>query len=187
MSVKDVVLVATVREEIRGMLPVRVDVADIPRHVEVAQACISNPSMGDVNRDGRNSGSTVQESDSRVAIGPCAELEDAKAVGVGSPAGDEFTASSKVESTEAQEIASADVVTDKKPTKDLGHSTDCPVSIPPRALPPRCPRFVLDHDMMPHHQRLRRKTTTHHWQEISSAKGQLGVELVNIYADQRVH
>ncbi len=174
MSVKDVVLVATVREEIRGMLPVRVDVADIPRHVEVAQACISNPSMGDVNRDGRNSGSTVQESDSRVA-------------GVGSPAGGEFTASSKVESTEAQEIASADVVTDSKPTKDLGPSPACPVSIPPRAHPPRCPRFVLDHDMMPHHQRLRRKTTTHHWQEISSAKGQLGVELVNIYADQRVH
>ena len=37
MSVEDVVLVATVREEIRdGAL--RIDVADIPRHLEEAQA-----------------------------------------------------------------------------------------------------------------------------------------------------
>ena len=37
MSVEDVVLVATVREEIRGGA-LQVDVADVPCHIEAAQA-----------------------------------------------------------------------------------------------------------------------------------------------------
>ena len=59
MSVEDVVLVATVREEIRdGAL--RVDVADIPRHLEEAQANRTSK----VYSDKVKSGSTRQESDS---------------------------------------------------------------------------------------------------------------------------
>ena len=52
MSMKDVVLVATVREEIRGSM-LSIDAADIPRHIEVAQAnrlvnkvCLAEPNSG---------------------------------------------------------------------------------------------------------------------------------------------
>jgi len=62
MSVEDVVLVATVREEIRdGTL--RVDAADIPLHVELAQAI----RVSKVYSDKLKSGSTRQESSSTMA------------------------------------------------------------------------------------------------------------------------
>jgi len=205
MSVEDVVLVATVREEIRGRLPVRVDVADIPRHVEVAQACISNPSMGNINRDARTSGSTVQRSDSRMAsaIDPCAELEDAKTAGVGSPAGDKFTASSKVESIEAQERVSAGVTADSKPAKDLDPSPACHLSIPPPAPPPstvsasrprarhEVPSPTLEEegdDNAPLAGAKPRKGMKKGTKKKAGMRAQAQiVGLVNIYPDQRVH
>ncbi|KAH9012187.1 hypothetical protein EDB84DRAFT_1278736, partial [Lactarius hengduanensis] len=81
MSVEDVILVATVREEIRGG-KLRVDEADIPRHVEVAQAGKLNRSMGnDVYLDRPNS---EQRSDSTKgsAVNPSVEAEDGMAMGV---------------------------------------------------------------------------------------------------------
>ncbi|KAH9067694.1 hypothetical protein EDB87DRAFT_1553020, partial [Lactarius vividus] len=81
MSMEDVILVGTVREEIReGAL--RVDVADIPRHVKVAQAGKLKRSMGnDVHLDGPKSG---QESDwiKSPAANPSVETEDVVATGV---------------------------------------------------------------------------------------------------------
>ncbi|KAH9014812.1 hypothetical protein EDB83DRAFT_2232898 [Lactarius deliciosus] len=68
MSLEDVILVATVREEIRGAL--RVDSVDIRRHVEVAQSGKPNRPVGnDVSRDKPKSGSTGQESNSTMAPG----------------------------------------------------------------------------------------------------------------------
>jgi hypothetical protein len=69
MSMEDVILVAAVREEIRdGAL--RVDAADILRHVEVAQAGKLDRLMGnDVYWDGPKSGTTGQESNSMMASG----------------------------------------------------------------------------------------------------------------------
>ena len=57
MDIEDVILVAAVREEIRGGA-LRVDVADIPRHVEMAQ---SNRLVSKVYSDKLESGSTGQE------------------------------------------------------------------------------------------------------------------------------
>ncbi|KAI9465239.1 hypothetical protein BJY52DRAFT_1183824 [Lactarius psammicola] len=89
MSMEDVILVATVREEIRGSA-LRVDAADIRRHVEVAQAGkLDHPAGKDVFRDRPKSGSTGQESDSTVAsgVGPNVEVMIAKTMRVGSPSG----------------------------------------------------------------------------------------------------
>ncbi len=91
MSMEDVILVATVREEIRGGA-LRVDAADIPRHVEVVQAGKLNRPVGkDVYWDRPKNGSTGQESDSTMtsAVNPSVELEDAMAMGVtaASPSG----------------------------------------------------------------------------------------------------
>ncbi|KAH9005685.1 hypothetical protein EDB83DRAFT_753127 [Lactarius deliciosus] len=58
MSMDDVVLVATVREEIRGGR-LRVEAADIPRHIEVAQAGKLNRSIGNdvyLDRPNRRNG-----------------------------------------------------------------------------------------------------------------------------------
>ncbi|KAH9032590.1 hypothetical protein EDB85DRAFT_2145497 [Lactarius pseudohatsudake] len=82
MSMGDVILVATVREEIRGGR-LRVDVADIPRHVEVAQAGkLNRRSMGndvylDTPRSGQKSDSTKSS-----AVNPGVEAEDRIAMGV---------------------------------------------------------------------------------------------------------
>ena len=57
MDMEDVILVAAVREEIRGGA-LRVDAADIPRHVEMAQ---SNRLVSKVYSDKLESGSTGQE------------------------------------------------------------------------------------------------------------------------------
>jgi len=62
MSVEDVVLVATVREEIRDG-SIRVDAADIPLHVEVAQTDRASK----VYSDKLKNGSTRQGSDSTMA------------------------------------------------------------------------------------------------------------------------
>ncbi|KAH8996882.1 hypothetical protein EDB92DRAFT_1842570 [Lactarius akahatsu] len=84
MSMEDVILVATAREEIHsGAL--RVDAAHIPRHVEVAQAGQPNRPMGDdTDWDGPNSGTTGKEPDSTIASGvdPNVEVEDVKTMGL---------------------------------------------------------------------------------------------------------
>jgi hypothetical protein len=69
MSLEDVVLVATVREEIRGGgLPSLVDAADIPRYIKVAQAGKrSRPAGPEVYWNETKSRSTVQESGSTMA------------------------------------------------------------------------------------------------------------------------
>ncbi|KAH9005682.1 hypothetical protein EDB83DRAFT_2302658 [Lactarius deliciosus] len=82
MSMEDVILVATVREEIRGGA-LRVDAADIRRFVEVAQAGkLGRPMGNDIYWNRSKSGSTGQESDptksSAVNLG--VEAEDAMAV-----------------------------------------------------------------------------------------------------------
>ncbi|KAH9024291.1 hypothetical protein EDB84DRAFT_1580285 [Lactarius hengduanensis] len=82
MSIEDVILVATVREEIRGGA-LRVDAADIRRLVEVAQAGkLSRPMGNDIYWNRSKSGSTGQESDSTKssAVNPSVEAEDAMAV-----------------------------------------------------------------------------------------------------------
>ena len=67
MSMEDVVLVATVREEIRGGA-LQVDSADIPRHVEVALAgMLNHPVCKDVYWDKTKSANAGQESDSMIA------------------------------------------------------------------------------------------------------------------------
>ena len=67
MSMEDVILVATVREEIRGGT-LRVDAADIPRHIEVVQAGkVIRPVGKDVHWDRPESRSTGPESDSTIA------------------------------------------------------------------------------------------------------------------------
>ncbi len=91
MRVEDVILVATVREDIRGGA-LQIDAADIPHHVEVAQAGKLNRPVGkDVYWDGPKSGCTGQESDSTMTSGvnPGVEAEDAVAMGatVASPSG----------------------------------------------------------------------------------------------------
>ncbi len=105
MSMEDVILVATVREEIRGGA-LRVDAADIRRHVEVAQVGKLNRLMGnDVYWDRPKSGSTGQESDSTMtsAVNPSVELEDAMAVGVtvASPSGLQQKATKKGDTHES--------------------------------------------------------------------------------------
>jgi len=88
MRMEDVILVATVREEIRGGV-LRVDAANIRRHVEVAQAGKLNRPGKDVYWDRPKSGSTGQESDSRMAsaVDPNVEAVIAKTIGVASPSG----------------------------------------------------------------------------------------------------
>ncbi|KAH9175002.1 hypothetical protein EDB89DRAFT_430094 [Lactarius sanguifluus] len=86
MNMEDVILVARVREEIRGGA-LRVDVADIPRHVEVVLAEERNrPMMGN---DLYWGGTTGQDLESTMASGvdPNVEAEIAKTMGVASPSG----------------------------------------------------------------------------------------------------
>ena len=89
MSMEDVILVATVREEIRvGTL--RVDAADIPRHIEVAQAGkVIRPVGKDVHWDRPESRSTRQESDSTIApaVDPNVGAGIAKTMRVATPSG----------------------------------------------------------------------------------------------------
>ncbi|KAH9006217.1 hypothetical protein EDB86DRAFT_697083 [Lactarius hatsudake] len=87
MSMEDVILVARVREEIRGGA-LRVDVADIPRHVEVVLAEERNrPMMGNIYWGSSKSGTTGQDLDSTMAseVDPNVEAEIAKTMGVASP------------------------------------------------------------------------------------------------------
>ncbi|KAH9051015.1 hypothetical protein EDB83DRAFT_1360523 [Lactarius deliciosus] len=89
MSMGDVVLVARVREEIRGST-LRVGAADIRRHIEVAQAQAEqlNHTVGDdVQRDAPKNEAPTQKSDSTVAPGidPNAGAKITETVGVTSP------------------------------------------------------------------------------------------------------
>ncbi|KAI9465232.1 hypothetical protein BJY52DRAFT_1113933 [Lactarius psammicola] len=89
MSMEDVILVATVREEVRGGA-LRVGAADIRRRIEVAQAGKLNYPVGkDVYRDRPKSESTGQESDSTMAsgVGPNVEAVTTSTMRVGSRSG----------------------------------------------------------------------------------------------------
>jgi hypothetical protein len=89
MSVEDVILVATVREEIRGGV-LREDVADIPSHIEIALVRKLNHPMGNNTYwDFPKSGTTGQGSRSRTASGVNlnVEVENAKTTGVVLPSG----------------------------------------------------------------------------------------------------
>ncbi|KAH9175003.1 hypothetical protein EDB89DRAFT_1949127, partial [Lactarius sanguifluus] len=89
MSMEDVVLVARVREEIRGGA-LRVDAADIRRHIEVVQAGKSSHFMSDdVHRDGPKNEGTAQKSDPMAAstVYPNMEAEIAEMMGAVLPSG----------------------------------------------------------------------------------------------------
>ncbi|KAH9046664.1 hypothetical protein EDB84DRAFT_1575693 [Lactarius hengduanensis] len=89
MSTEDVVLVARVREEIRGGV-LRVDAADIRYHIEMAQAGKpSHPVGDDIHWDAQKNEATGQKSDSTVAspIDPNVEAEIAETTGVALPSG----------------------------------------------------------------------------------------------------
>ncbi|KAH9067681.1 hypothetical protein EDB87DRAFT_1552902 [Lactarius vividus] len=90
MTMEDVILVARVREEIRGGA-LRVDVADIPRHVEVALAGERNrPVIGnEVYWGSPKSGTTRKKLDLTIPSGvdPNVEAEIAKTMRVGSLSG----------------------------------------------------------------------------------------------------
>ena len=89
MSMEDVVLVATVREEIRdGAL--RVDVDDIPYHIEMVLAGRLNPPVGNkVYGNKPKSGTTGHGSVSTMAsvADPKVETEDTQTMMVTSPSG----------------------------------------------------------------------------------------------------
>ncbi|KAH9174991.1 hypothetical protein EDB89DRAFT_429439 [Lactarius sanguifluus] len=90
MAMEDVILVARVREEIRGGT-LRVDVTDIPRRVEVAQAGKRKRPMlcSDVYWDDPKSRTTGQDLNSTMASGVDlnVEAEIAKTMAVASPSG----------------------------------------------------------------------------------------------------
>ena len=93
MSMEDVILVATVREEIRGGA-LRVDEAGIQCHIEVAQAGnVIRPLSKDIYWNTPKSGRTWQQSDSTMvsAVKPSVEAEDSTAMerSVASPLGPE--------------------------------------------------------------------------------------------------
>jgi hypothetical protein len=79
MDMEDVILVATVREEIRdGTL--RVDVADIPRRVEAAQAGKLNRPVGDKIYRGKQKRETAAQGSlltTASGFNPNVEMEDA--------------------------------------------------------------------------------------------------------------
>ena len=82
MDMRDVILVATIREEIRGGA-LRVDVADIPSHIKMVLAGKPNHPMGN-GAYLSMSGTTGQESDSTMPSGVKldTEVEHAKMTGV---------------------------------------------------------------------------------------------------------
>ncbi|KAH9006219.1 hypothetical protein EDB86DRAFT_697167 [Lactarius hatsudake] len=89
MSMEDVVLVARVREEIRGGA-LRVNPADIRRHIEVVQAGKLRHLMGDdIHRDAPKKEATAQKSDSMVssAVDPNVDAAIAEMTGVVLPPG----------------------------------------------------------------------------------------------------
>ena len=88
MSMEDVILVATVQEEIRGGT-LRVNVAEIPRYIEVAQAGKLNTPVGPhVYWDGPENRSTGKESNSMVVSGVGPNTEAALASSSGKKGGD---------------------------------------------------------------------------------------------------
>jgi len=100
---EDVILVATVREEIRGGA-LRVDVADILRYLEMAQAAKLNRLMSnDVYWDSPKSGTIGQDVDSTMASGvnPNVETEVAKTMGVVSPLGPQQMATKEGDTDES--------------------------------------------------------------------------------------
>ncbi|KAH8996872.1 hypothetical protein EDB92DRAFT_1793222, partial [Lactarius akahatsu] len=111
MSMDDVILVATVREEIRGGA-LRVNVADIPRHVEVAQAGKMNRSMGnDVYLD-RPRSVPKSNSTKSSAVNPGVEAEDGMSMGVtvASPPEQKVTKESDTESDVGRPVSLLQVV-----------------------------------------------------------------------------
>jgi hypothetical protein len=107
MSMEDVILVTTVREEIRGGA-LRVDAADIPQHVEVAQAGkLKRPVGKDVYWDKPKSGSTGQESDSTIASAVDSNVkgEIAKTMGVASPSGSQHRGTKEGDTRESRLVS----------------------------------------------------------------------------------
>ncbi|KAF8270185.1 hypothetical protein EI94DRAFT_1571933, partial [Lactarius quietus] len=117
MSMEDVILVTTVREEIRGRA-IRADVFDISHHVEKAQAGKLNPPVGSkVYGDKLKCGITGRGSDLKVSSGvdPNVETEDIQPMGVTSPSGLQPSAAKEGDTDESH----------------AGHS----VSLPPSCRP----------------------------------------------------
>ena len=94
MSMEDVVLVATVREEIRSST-LRVDTADIPRYLEVAQAnrlvskvYVAQPKSG-ATREGPDTLMKASEVNLNV------RMEDGNTIGVISPSNPQHNSTNK--------------------------------------------------------------------------------------------
>ena len=100
MSMEDVVLVATVREEIRGGA-LRVDTADIPRHLEVAQA---NRLVSKVDLAKPKSGATREGPDTLIkasGVNPNVATEDANTIGVISPSSPQHNSTNEGDTDES--------------------------------------------------------------------------------------
>ena len=111
MDIEDVILVAAVREEIRGGA-LRVDAADIPRHVEMAQ---SNRLVSSVYSDKLESGSTEQESGS--TMHPVSNSVNASTTNIlgDSPNADSASGHAPTESGEPQLPPMGEVLQAEKP------------------------------------------------------------------------
>ena len=110
MSMEDVVLVATVREEIRSSA-LRIDAVDIPQHVEVAQpGNLIHPVGKDVYWDKPNSRSLGQEPASTTisTVNPNMEANDviAMEVTVASPLGPQQRAAKEDDAGDVRPLVS---------------------------------------------------------------------------------
>jgi len=126
MSIEDVILVATVREEIRGRA-IRADVFDISHHVEKAQAGKLNPPVGSkVYGDKLKCGITGRGSDLKVSSGvdPNVETEDIQPMGVTSPSGLQPSAAKEGDTDESHAGHSSKEVPMESPGVK-GTSKDC--------------------------------------------------------------
>ena len=100
MNMEDVVLVATVREEIRGST-LRVDTADIPRYLDVAQA---NRLVSKVYLAEPKSGTTGEGPDTLMktsGVHPNVGTGDAKTIGVILPSSPQHNSTNKGDADES--------------------------------------------------------------------------------------
>ena len=133
MYIEDVILVAAVREEIRGGA-LRVDAADIPRHVEMAQAIRH---ISSVYSDKLESGSTEQESGS--TMDPVSKSVNASTTNIlgDSPNADSASGHTPTESGEPQLQPMGEALRTEKPegnpsevvhSRELTFTTEVPVA-----------------------------------------------------------
>ncbi|KAH9067683.1 hypothetical protein EDB87DRAFT_20195 [Lactarius vividus] len=107
MSMEDVVLVARVREEIRGGA-LRVDVADIQHHIEVVQAGKpTHPVSDDIHGNPPKKGATAQKSDSMAAsaVDSNVEAEIAEMTGAALPSGSQHRGMKEGETSKEVPVA----------------------------------------------------------------------------------